>query len=67
MFIDSRGFIHSYRTVREATFDEDVARIISESRYSKVGATDAPERSSWVATAKNRTTPTAGSQNRTVE
>jgi hypothetical protein len=65
MLVDSRGFIHSYQTVQEVEFDEDIARIISESRYSKIGATDAPERPSWVATAKNRTTPTAGSQNRT--
>lgn len=66
MLVDSRGFIHSYRAVREATFDEDLSRIISENRYSKIGATDAPERPSWVATAKNRTTPMSGSQNRTV-
>ena len=63
MFVDSRGFIHSYRTVREAPFDEDVARISSESRYAKVGATAAPERPSWIETAKNRTTPVANSQN----
>jgi hypothetical protein len=61
MLVDSRGFIHSYRTTREAPFDDDVSRIISESRYSKVGATDAPERPSWVETAKNRTTSTASS------
>ena len=64
MLVDSRGFIHSYRTVREAPFDgEEVSQISRESRYTKVGATDAPERPSWVETAKNRTTPPADSQN----
>jgi hypothetical protein len=66
MLVDSRGIIHSYRTVQPILSNENVSRIISESRYSKVGATDAPERPSWVATAKNRTTPTAGSWSRTV-
>jgi hypothetical protein len=59
LLVDSRGLIHSYRTVREIPSDESLARVVSETRISKVGATDAPERPSWVGEAMNRTTSVA--------
>ena len=58
LLVDSRGFIHSYRTVREGSFEANVSKVVSETRYTGVGETEAPERPSWVDEAMNRTTAT---------
>jgi hypothetical protein len=59
LLVDSRGVIHSYRTVRQGAFEANVSRIIYETRYLEIGTTDAPERPSWVDEVMNRTTPIA--------
>ncbi len=56
LLVDSRGVIHEVRTVRERTFFDNSTTIIRETRFSKIGTTDAPERPSWVDKALNRTT-----------
>jgi len=57
LVVGPQGIIREYRTVREATFDENVSRIVTEREFSAIGTTDAPERPSWIETALNRTTP----------
>lgn len=65
LLVDSRGLIHSYRTVRGVPSDENITRVVSETRISKIGATGAPERPSWVGEAMNRTTPAASAETET--
>jgi hypothetical protein len=57
--VDSRGVIHEYRTVRQVTFRENAFRIVIETQFSEIGATEAPERPSWIDEALNQTTPIA--------
>ena len=57
LLADDRGVVHSYRTVRRPSFDENVS--ISATRFFGIGTTEAPERPSWVDEAMNRTTPIA--------
>lgn len=65
LLIDDRGFIHSYRTVRKESSGENITGFISETRYTEVGETEAPERPSWVDEAMNRTSPTPDSRTET--
>ena len=59
LIVDAGGLIHKYRTSQRTTFDENVSRIVSERRFSRIGTADAPERPSWVDEALNRTTSTS--------
>ncbi|EMA53081.1 hypothetical protein [Halococcus thailandensis] len=66
LLVDSRGVVREYSTVRQAPASSAVTKSITENRLVAINTTGTPERPSWVATAKNRTTPTADGQNRTV-
>ena len=58
LLVDSRGVVHEYSTVRRLPAGATVTKSVTENRLVAVNATDAPERPSWVDTARNRTTPT---------
>ena len=59
LIADASGLIHKYRTSQRTTFGENVSRIVSERRFSRIGTADAPERLSWIDEALNRTTSTS--------
>lgn len=58
LLIDDRGAIHSYRTVQQPV--ESGSKNIRKVNFSRIGATDAPERPSWVDRVVNRTTQISG-------
>lgn len=58
LLVDSRGVIHEYTTIRRLSADSGVSKSVTRTRLVAIGETDAPERPSWIETAKNRTTAT---------
>lgn len=62
LLVDSHGVIHEYATVRRLSSEAGVSRTVTRTRLVAINETDAPERPSWVETAKNRTTPSASAR-----